>query len=172
MIWIELFVLRWLDGMQQLVLASAYNLRQSLPIPLSEIAQAAQSESTWLTSLGRAGGVDVRDVRHKDPNEKFYWNKSQEIKRLERNLEEAKQVRDNRMITEARMDIKRYENYNRTKSRLGFARARLSPINKKIRALETRVDRGIETSADVLKLQDLKRRKADIYKKFADVLKR
>ena len=70
------------------------------------------------------------------------------------------------------MDIKRYENYNRTKSRLGFARARLSPINKKIRALETRVDRGIETSADVLKLQDLKRRKADIYKKFADVLKR
>jgi hypothetical protein len=162
----------WLDGMQQLVLASAYNLRQSLPIPLSEVAQAAQGESSWLTSLGRAGGIDVRDVRHKDPNEQFYWNKSQEIKRLERNLEEAKQVRDNRMITEARVDMRKYDNFNQTKSRLGFARSRLRPINKKIRALETKIDRGIETSADVAKLQDLKRRKADIYKKFADVLGR
>jgi hypothetical protein len=143
-----------------------------MPIPLSELAQAAQNESSWLTSLGRAGGIDVRDVRHKDPNEQFYWKKSQEVKRLERNLDEAKQVRDNRMITEARVDMRKYDNFNRTKSRLGFARSRLNPINKKIRALETKVEMNIATPSDVAKLQGLKRRKADIYKKFADVLGR
>jgi hypothetical protein len=162
----------WLDGVQQLVLASVYNVRQSFPIPLSEIAQAAMNESSWLTSLGRAGGVDVRDVRHKDPNEQFYWNKSQEVKKLERNLAEAKQVRDNRMITTAREDMRSYDNFNRTKSRLGFARRRLSPLNKKIRALESKMEKSALSTHELLKLQDLKRRKADVYAKFADVLKR
>jgi hypothetical protein len=131
-----------------------------------------QGESSWLTSLGRAGGVDVRDVRHKDPNEQFYWKKSQEVKRLDRNLEEAKLVKDNRMITEARQDIRVYDNFNRTKSRLGFARSRLSPLNKKIRALEARIEMGIETSSDLSRLADLKRRRTDIYVRFAEVIGR
>ena len=158
--------------MQQLVLAGVYNLRQSLPIPLSEIAQAAQNESTWLTSLGRAGGIDVRDVRHKDPNEQFYWKKSQEVQRLERNLDEAKQVRDPDMIDDAREDIREYANFNRTKSRLGYARSRLRPINKKIKALEAKQDRVELSRSEVSKLQDLKRRKAEVYARFSDVLKR
>ena len=65
-----------------------------------------------------------------------------------------------------------YDNFNRTKSRLGFARSRLSPINKKIRALEAKMDKGRLTDSELRKLQDLKKRKANIYKKFSDVLKR
>jgi hypothetical protein len=162
----------WMDGMQQLVLASVYNVRQSFPIPLSEIAQAAQGESSWLTSIGRAGGVDVRDVRHKDPNEQLYWRKSQEVTRLDRSLDEAKLVKDNRMITEARQDIRSYDNFNRVKSRLGFARSRLSPINKKIRAIEAKIEAGLESSADIIKLGRLKQKKASIYERFADVIGR
>jgi hypothetical protein len=162
----------WLDGMQQLVLASVYNVRQSMPIPLSELAQAAMGESSWLTSIGRAGGIDVRDVRHKDPNEQLYWKKSQEVTRLDRSLDEAKLVKDNRMITEARQDIRSYDNFNRVKSRLGFARSRLSPINKKIRAIEAKIEAGLESSADVIKLGRLKQKKASIYERFADVIGR
>jgi hypothetical protein len=159
-------------AVQQRIVAGIYSIRKAFPIPLNEIFQGVQGESSWVTALSRGVGVDIRDVRHKDPNETFYWNKSQEIKRLERNLEEAKQVRDNRMITEARQAMRSYENFNRTKSRLGFARSRLSPINKRIKALEAKQDRYTLSAHEVSKLHDLKRRKADIYQRFADVLER
>jgi hypothetical protein len=162
----------YMAAVQQRLVAGVYNIRKAFPIPLNEVMQGIQGESSWVTALARGAGVDIRDVRHKDPNETFYWQKSQEIKRLERNLDEAKQVRDNRMITEARGAIRRYDNFNRTKSRLGFARSRLSPINKKIRALESKEDFSHLTEYETQKLQNLKRRKADIYKKFADVLER
>jgi hypothetical protein len=160
----------WGAGASQLFAASLYNVRSSFPIPLSEVAQAWAGETSWLSSLSRAGGVDVRDVRHADANETFYWEKSQEIKRLERNLTEAQAVRDNRMITSAREDIRSYDNFNRTKSRLGYARTRLSPINKKIRGLEAKDEAYGLTESEGLKLRRLKKRKADIYKRFADVL--
>lgn len=162
----------WDAGLQQLLTAGIYNIRQSFPIPLSEVAQAWQGESSWMSALGRAGGLDVRDVRHKDPAEQFYWKKSQEIKRLERSLDEARSVRDHRMIFEARRDIKAYDNFNRTKARLGFARARLSPINKKIRALEAKLSEGQLSEMEISKLRRLKQRKADIYKKFSEVIGR
>ena len=162
----------WDAGLQQLFAASIYNIRQSFPIPLSEVAQAWQGESSWMSSIGRGLGVDVRDVRHKDPNEKFYWNKSQEIKRLERNLDEARQVRDQKMIYEARKDIRDYDNFNRTKARLGFARSRLNPINKKIRALEAKLDKGQLSETEMVKLRMLKKRKAEIYRKFSEVIGR
>jgi hypothetical protein len=166
------YVEGWGAGASQLFAASLYNVRQSFPIPLSEVAQAMAGESSWLASIGRGLGVDVRDVRHTDPNEAFYWDKSQEIQQLERNLDEAKQVRDNRMITEARMDMRKYDNFNRTKSRLGFARSRLSPLNKKIRALEAKQDKFGLSKSEAKQLQDQKRKKADVYQKFADVVGR
>jgi hypothetical protein len=162
----------WTAGMQQLFAATVYNVRGSFPIPLSELAQAAQGESSWLTSIGRAGGVDVRDVRHKDPNEQFYWKKSQEVKRLDRALDEAKLVKDTRMITAARSDIRRYDNFNRTKSRLGFARSRLRTTNKKIRAFEAKQEIQDLSGWEIRQLKDLRLKRADIYQKFADVIKR
>jgi hypothetical protein len=166
------YVHGWGAGASQLFAASLYNVRSSFPIPLSEVAQAMAGETSWLSSLSRAGGVDVRDVRHADANEQFYWEKSQEIQSLERNLTEAQSVRDNRMITEARGAIRRYDNFNRTKSRLGFARTRLSPINKKIRGLEAKDEAHGLTESEGQKLKQLKKRKADIYSRFADVLTR
>jgi len=156
-------------GVQQRIVAGIYNIRQAFPIPISEVAQAIQGESSWFSSVSRGLGVDIRDVRHKDPNEQDYWKKSQDIKRLERNLEEAKTVRDIKMITEARVDIKRYANYNRTKSQLGFARTRLTPINKKIKALEAKMDQGALSGSELQRLRDLKQRQAAIYKRFAEV---
>jgi hypothetical protein len=166
------YVEGWGAGASQLFAASLYNVRQSFPIPLSEVAQAWAGESSWLSSISRGLGVDVRDVRHKDPNESFYWKKSQEVQRLERNLDEAKQVRDTRMITSAREDIRSYDNFNRTKSRLGYARGRLSPLNKKIRALQAKMEQSALAPHELSRLEDLKRRKADVYAKFADVLGR
>jgi hypothetical protein len=162
----------WAAAMQQLVLASVYNVRSAFPIPMANMLQGFMGESTMLSAVGRSGGVDIRDVRNPDPNRQFYWEKSQEVKKLERNLSEAKQVRDIRMITEARQAMRSYENFNRTKSRLGFARSRLSPLNRKIKALEAKQDRTTLSHIELLRLTDLKRRKADVYKKFADVLKR
>jgi hypothetical protein len=159
-------------AVQQRIVAGIYTIRKAFPIPLNEIMQGIQGESSWITAVSRGVGVDIRDVRHQDPNEQFYWKKSQEVKRLERNLEEAKLVRDNRMITEARQAIRNYDAFNRTKSRLGFARARLRPLNKKIKALEAKQGRVTLSRSELLKLQDLKKRKADVYAKFSDVLKR
>jgi hypothetical protein len=162
----------WLGAGSQLFAAGLYNVFGATPIPLHEVAKGAFGPESIVPAVGRAVGVDVREVRHKDPAEALYWEKSQEVKRLERALNEAKLTRDNRMITEARMDIKRYDNFNQTKSRLGFARARLSPINKKIRALEKlRQERSL-TVEEIAKLRMLKRKQADIYQKFADVIGR
>jgi len=162
----------WSAAMQQLVVASIYNVRGSLPIPLASLMQGAQGESTMLSAIGRAGGVDVRDVRHQDPNAEFYWKRSQDVQRLERNLKEAKLVKDTRMITQARQAIRNYDNFNRTKSRLGFARSRLKPLNKKIKAIELKQDRMSLSKSELIRLQDLKRRKAEVYARFSDVLKR
>ncbi|MBW2645223.1 MAG: hypothetical protein JRE23_03405, partial [Deltaproteobacteria bacterium] len=159
-------------AVQQRIVAGIYAIRKAFPIPLNEILQGAQGESSWVTAVSRGVGVDIRDVRYKDPNETFYWEKSQEVQRLERNLKEARSVKDNRMITEARSAMRKYKNFNRTKSRLGFARSRLSPLNQKIRALEAKQDRVTLSRSELLKLQDLKRRKAEVYAKFSDVLKR
>jgi hypothetical protein len=162
----------YMAAVQQRIVAGLYTVRKAFPIPLNEIMQGIQGESSWITAMSRGVGVDIRDVRHKDPNEQFYWKKSQEVRRLDRNLEEAKLVKDNRMITEARQDIRSYDNFNRTKSRLGFARSRLSPLNKKIKAIEARIDLGIETRSDLSRLADLKRRRSDIYVRFSQVIGR
>jgi hypothetical protein len=162
----------WWGGASQIVAAGLYNVFGAVPIPLSEVMAAAAGETSLISGAGRFVGVDVRDVRHRDPAEQLYWTKSQEIQRLDRSLNEAKLVRDNRMITAARQDIKRYEKFNQTKSRLGFVRSRLSPINKKIRALEAAMEQRDLTDSEMTKLRNLKRRKADIFKKFADVIER
>ena len=158
--------------MSQLFAATLYNIGGAAPIPLSELASTVVGPTSAVPGVGRMVGVDIREVRHKDPAEVLYWKKSQEIKSLERSLDEAKLVRDNRMITEARRDIKRYDNFNQTKARLGFARKRLQPINKKIRALQRLQEERDLTDQERKKLLDLNRRKADIYKKFANVIGR
>jgi hypothetical protein len=162
----------WWGGASQIVAAGLYNVFGAVPIPLSEVMATATGETSLISGAGRFVGVDVRDVRHRDPAEQLYWKKSQEIKALDRSLDEAKLVRDNRMITAARQDIKRYVKFNQTKSRLGFVRSRLSPINKKIRALEAKLELSGLIDADTAKLKSLKRRKADIFKKFAAVMER
>jgi hypothetical protein len=163
----------YFGAMSQLLAAGAYNFRQSLPIPLSEMLTGAGSESSMLASLGRSVGVDVRDVRFRDPNEQMYWDTTQEIKQLENKLSDAKKSKDRRLILDARRDIKDYDDYNRIKARLGFTKARLRPVNKKIRELEVKRDKGKGlTPSEIRRLRKLNERKAEIYGKFAQVLER
>jgi hypothetical protein len=162
----------WFGAMSQLLAAGFYNVRQSLPIPLSELITGAQSESSMLAAGLRSVGVDARDVTFKDPNEKLYWDTTQRIKALNTKLKEAQTIGDQKLIYKARRDIKNYPNFNKVKSKLGFTKARLRPINKHIRDLELRQEAEGLSEYELQKLRDYKRKKLDIYQKFAEVVSR
>jgi hypothetical protein len=162
----------WMGAASQLVAAGAYNLRQSLPIPLSEMLVGAQGESSMLSAVMKAGGVDVRDVNFRDPNEHMYWEKTQEIKKLQTDLDDARKLRDPEMKADAKEAIREYDSFNKVKARLGFAKVQLRPINSAIRDLKLKQEKLGLTESDMAKLRAKQKRKDEIYRKFAEVIGR
>jgi hypothetical protein len=162
-----------MEGVSSLVALFGYNVRQSLPIFSSEALQALQGESNALSSLMRAGGMDIRDTRRESMAEQKYDKINSEINKLETNLKDAQLVRDNHMILEARKDIKRYDGFNKKKARIGFAKMQLRPLNKEIKKLQAiaETDKGL-TDSQERKLQRKKEKKEKVYQKFVKVMER
>jgi hypothetical protein len=162
-----------MEGLSSIVALFGYNVRQSLPIFGSEALQALQGESNALSSLMRAGGMDIRDTRRESVSEQKYDKINSEINELETNLKDAQLVRDNHMILEARKDIKRYDDFNKKKARIGFAKMQLRPLNKEIKYLEAlaETDKGL-TDRQEQKLRKKKEKKEQVYQKFVKVIER
>jgi hypothetical protein len=153
---------------------AAYNLRGALPIPIGEVFQAVQGESSALASGHRMIGLDLRDVTHVPEGQRKYEEINAEINELEKALRDAQLVRDRRMIVEARKDIKRYDGFNKKKSRIGLTRAQLRPINREIKKLELKAettDKGL-TTREEQKLVKLKAKRDKVYAKFLKVIER
>jgi hypothetical protein len=152
---------------------AAYNLRGAIPIPMGEVFQAIQGESSPLASGFRMFGVDVRDVRHVSAGQRKFEKLNTEINELDKNLADAQLVDDRRMITEARRDIKRYDRFNRKKSQIGFTRTQLRPINKEIKKLELQAEhRDGLTTREERTLAREKKDRAEVYSKFLRVIER
>jgi hypothetical protein len=149
-----------------------YNVRQSFPIFGSEALQALQGESNALSSLMRAGGMDIRDTRRESVAQQKYDTINSEINELDRNLKDAQLVKDRRMIIEARKDIKRYDGFNKKKSRIGFAKRELRPINKEIKRLEAVAETRDLRTWEERKLQKQKEKRDKVYQKFVKVIER
>jgi hypothetical protein len=162
-----------MEGLSSIVALFGYNVRQSLPIFSSEALQALQGESNALSSLMRAGGMDIRDTRRESVAEQKYDEINSEINKLETNLKNAQLVRDSHMILEARKDIKRYDGFNKKKARIGFAKMQLRPLNKEIKKLQAiaETDKGL-TDRQELKLKKKKEKKEQVYQKFVKVIER
>jgi len=150
-----------------------YNVRQSMPIFGSEILQAASGETSVISAMARMSGVDVRDVRKVPVAQRKFEEINSEVNELTKKLDDAKMLKDNGMIAAAKEDIKNYDNYNRTKSRLGFTKTQIAFVNKKLRPLELKVKEGIElTDREEKERLQLKRRRDEIYQKAIQVLGR
>jgi hypothetical protein len=150
-----------------------YNLRQSIPIMGSELLQAIGGETSWISALSRAGGIEVRDTRKVSVSQHKFEKISSEILELDRNLKQAKVLKDQKMIFEARRDIKNYENYNKVKARVGFTKSQIAAVNRGIKSIQAKVKEDIELSArEEKKLQDARDRKQAIYNKALEILDR
>ena len=162
----------WLGGASQLLAASMYNARQSLPIPLSEMLVGLQGESSMISAVSKAGGLDIRDTKLTDPNEKIFWQKTQEINRLVSKKADAQALKDSTLKAEAKQEIEDYPNFNRTKARLGYTRVQLRHVNKTIRALLLKQDKLGLSPFETRKLREKIKRKEEIYRKFVEVVNR
>jgi hypothetical protein len=157
---------------EQAPVIAMYNFRSSFPIFLSEGLRALTGESTFLSAGGKAIGMDVKDVRAQTPGQRKFEEINTEINELERNLKDAQTVRDRRMIVEARKDIRRYDGFNRKKSRIGFTRAQLRPINKEIKRLQLIAETRDLTGREEQKLRKQKAKRDKVYAKFLKVIER
>jgi hypothetical protein len=146
-----------------------YNVRQSVPIFMSNILESFQGESSVLGSAGRSLGFDIRDVSSRSAGQRKYEEVRKDINALDRQLKEAKASGDRGLIQEAKAEIKAYPKFNQAKSRMNYARTQLSVVNKKIKGLEK-----IENPSDtqMKKLEKLKLKKEQIFEKFLKVIKR
>lgn len=149
-----------------------YNFRQAFPIPASEISQALQGESSWLGSLARGAGMDIRDVRFIPSGEVLYNELNSEINELNRNLKNAQRTRDRELIDKAREDIRNYKDFNRVKSRVNYLKVQLRPINRNIEALEFKRDTKGLSDREERQLTKLKQRRTDLFKRFRKIMKR
>jgi len=149
-----------------------YNVRQSIPIAGSNFVQYLQGEASGMQAVANSAGLDVRDKRPNDVNERMFWDIDGEVKKLDRALSEARLTRDRGLIREAKADIKEYKGFNRIKSRIGFTRMQIKPIRDKMKALELKRERLGWTERDVKKYRKLAEQKAEKYSKFAEVIKR
>jgi hypothetical protein len=165
--------LKGLSKVSQLPSWAIYNLRGAAPIPMGEVFQVVQGESSPLASGFRVFGADVRDVRHVPAGQRKYEEINSEINELDKALKDAQLTGDRRMIVEARKDIKRYDGFNKKKSRVGFTKAQLRPINREIKRLELKAetDKGL-TPRDERTLAKEKKKKAKVYDKFLQVIER
>jgi hypothetical protein len=150
-----------------------YRIRQSIPIFLSNVVEAAQGESSWLTSMGRASGFDTRDVSHQSPGQRKFEEVRADINEIDKNIRDAESTGDRGLIKEAKQAKKDYGRFDRAKSRMNYARTQLSVVNKKLKALELKQEKGDTFSkTDERKLDRAKRDRDRIYDRFLKVINR
>jgi len=157
---------------EQAPVIALYNVRSSFPIFLSEGLRSLSGETTYLTGVSKALGMDVKDTRSVSAGQRKYEEVNSEINELERNLKDAQTVKDRRMIVEARKDIKRYEGFNRKKSRIGFTKVQLRQPNKDIKRLNLIAETRELTTSEQRKLDRAKAKRDKIYSKFLKVIER
>lgn len=150
-----------------------YNGRQSIPIFASELWQMQSDETTKISGFMRMSGIDIHDTRRVPKAQQKFEEINSEVNELDKNLRDAQQIKDQKMIFEARRDIRSYEGYNRKKSRLGFTKKRIAVINKKLKPLLLKQKEGIELSTrEEKEVVRLRNQKQDTYEKALRVLER
>jgi len=157
---------------EQAPVIAMYNVRSSFPIFMSEGLRSLAGETTYLTGVSKALGMDVKDNRAVSAGQRKYEEMNSEINDLAKNLKDAQTVGDRRMITEARKDIKRYDKHDRKKSQIGYTKLQLRPINKEIKDLMLIDETKGLTDRQQRKLDKAKAKRDKVYAKFLKVVKR
>ena len=151
---------------------AAYEVRAAMPIFMQEGLRQLQGEA-MLSEFGRAAGVDIRPMRIPNLPMEEYTEIKTEINSIERDIKDARTARNPEAKAAAKLRQKEYRyNYNRTKSRLGFAKKRLSKVNAKIKVLETKQRLGkVLNEKEQQKLKDHEARKQSIIEQFLRIVK-
>jgi hypothetical protein len=160
----------WIDSLPSWLI---YNLKGMTPIALNELASSTVfDESTMAPAVFRSFGVDLRDVTHKTTAQTEFESTVKEVNELQRELEQAKKVKDRTAIQEAKQAIHDYPgNFNRTKARLGLTKTQLRHWKKKAEPLLLKKKRNIElTDQEKRKLRLYKSKMTGIYEKAMKVL--
>ena len=156
----------------RLVPTAAYEVRAAMPIFMQEGLRQLQGEA-MLSEFGRAAGVDIRPLRIPNLVLDEYTEINSEMNAIARDIKDAKATKNLEARREAykRRDEFKY-GYNKTKSRLGFAKKRLSIVKGKIKVLNLKVKQGKELDVeDQQKLKDLEAQKQRIMERFLEVMK-
>jgi len=150
-----------------------YNLRSSVPIAGSELLQAIGGETTWISALSRAGGMEVRDVRRTPVAQQQFEKESSKINELDRNLKQARTMKNQKLIFEARRDIKEYDGFNRKKARIGVTKNLIRLQNNKIKSIKAKMQKDIDlTEREEQLLREVNEKKQAIYSKAMTILNR
>jgi hypothetical protein len=150
-----------------------YNIRQSVPIFVSEIATAGSGESTWLSATSRMAGIDLRDVRRVPVAQRRFEEINSEVNDLQKKLDDARKLKDQKMIFEARKDIKKFGNFNTVKARLGSTKSRINIVNRRLKPIELKQKNDIElTAREEQLLIKLRQDKKLIYERALEILER
>jgi hypothetical protein len=148
-----------------------YNIRGAAPIAANELSQIVTGETSGVAGISRALGLDLRDVSHKPVAQTQFEDKVKEINELERDLKEAKLLKDSQAIRDAKEAIKDYPGFNRTKSRIGFTKTQLNFWNNKAKPLRLKEKKGIKlTDREAKSLRLYKEKMKGIYRKAMKVI--
>jgi hypothetical protein len=144
---------------------------QSVGGVLAELVTTGEPDY-W--NLSHAAGIDIRSRRNANPTLDEYTEINSEVNAIERDIKEAKTAKNKEAEKVAKQKRTDYRfNYNRTKSRLGYAKKRLGIVNKKIKVLTLKEKLGKELNAEETKrLKDLEAQKQKIMEQFLEVVKR
>jgi hypothetical protein len=157
----------------RLIPTAAYEVRAAMPIFAQEGLRQLQGEA-YLSEFGRAAGVDIRPMRIPNLELDEYTEIKSEISAIERDIKEAKTAKNKEAEKIAKQKRKDFRfDYNKTKSRLGYAKKRISKINSKIKVLTIKQKLGKELNAEETKrLKNLEDQKQAVIEKFLEVVKR
>jgi hypothetical protein len=150
-----------------------YNLRAGLPIAAGELLQAIAGETTAISALSRAAGIEVRDVRRVPVARQKFEKISSEINELDKNLADARKIKDQRMIFEARKDIRDYDGFNKKKARIGSTKRLIAVQNNRIKDIKVKQKEGIAlTDKEEKRLRETNEKKQAIWEKAMKILNR
>jgi hypothetical protein len=152
---------------------AGYNVRQSFPIPASEVMQWAQGETLGLSAMARGLGLDVRDVKKEPVQQQDFEKVASKVNKLQKALDDAREARNQKLIFEARKDISAFPKFNQKKAKIGATKSMIAIQNNRIKQIKAKqkLDEDL-TPAEEQKLKEVNERKQQIYKKAMEVLSR
>jgi hypothetical protein len=142
----------------------AYNLTGTLPIFAQETARYLMGEHDFLSSLAKAGGLHISNANGRSLGEIKYQQLREKVNKADRDLEQAKLSKDRKQITRARM---KKRELNKMASRIGYTKAALRPLDKKIKRLKAKPEL---TEKDEAQLIELNRKRNNVFARFLKLM--